>query len=268
MHYNTGRVRNGYIVKPGPLLRNATLESVDAPGSFVDVDLDLREYEGEWFDSNDVEGYLMEKGLQIDPQSSFVEGLITIPASNLLTESASPPAMFNSPHASASEMSLSPASSPTPILSETALELGTQRLFPELGTNSPNELWDSAATGWLMGSGDKTPDFLSSGWLGVSQPSSWELGDAVGANDTFMDYGASHLKEPEAPPRVEPKKNVTIDVSKLIDGEFNFLPAFCRTTTNFAIAELIKSGICLGRAPGFRKADVDRALSSSIIQVF
>jgi hypothetical protein len=38
--------------------------------------------------------------------------------------------------------------------------------------------------------------------------------------------------------------------------------------TNSSLTELIKTGICLGRAPGFRKKDVDRALNSAIIQVF
>jgi len=113
-----------------------------------------------------------------------------------------------------------------------------------------------------MGSGDKTPDFITSGWQGVDNPATWDFSDSVGL---YNDYGSSHLADPAAvvdttsstntsasaqTQKQKPaKKSVTIDVSKLID-------------------ELIKTGICLGRAPGFRKKDVDRALSSAIIQVF
>jgi hypothetical protein len=220
MHYNAGRIRNGYIVKPGPLQRQAILESTESPGAVVDIELDLSEYEGEWFDSNDVEGYLNEMGLQINPQSTFVEGRIVLPSTTANLLAGSPPAnIFDSPQPSNTDIDLTSmttattATPPTPMLSDTALELGTQRLFPELGAASPNTLWSTTATDWLMGSGDKTPDFLSSGWANINQPSGWDMGDAVG----FNNFDASNLAQPPAP-AVEEKKQVTVDVSKLIDG--------------------------------------------------
>jgi hypothetical protein len=224
MHYNTGRIRNGYIVKPGPLQRQAILESTESPGAMVDIDLDLSEYEGEWFDSNDVEGYLNEMGLLVNPQSSFVEGRIVLPATvaaNTLINDASPPShVFDSPPPSNADMDLvslstATATPPTPIMSDAALEAGMQRLFPELGASSPDTLWNSTAESWLMGSGDKTPDFLSSGWMNTSQPSGWDITDAVG----FEDYSISNLVS--RPAAVEEKKHVTVDVSKLIDGKFD-----------------------------------------------
>jgi hypothetical protein len=251
LHYNTGRVRNGYTVTPGPLYQQARLESADSPGVTVDIDLDLNEYEGQWFDSNDVEGYLEEKGIRIDPQSTFAEGLIRADSTGILP--GTPEAIFSPAHSPSIidyATTRSATTSPqTPVLSEAALELGTQRLFPELSgwETGSNSALDNAATGWLMGSGDKTPDFLSSGWLGVEAPSAWDFSDSVG--DSMDDFSASNLANPPST-AVEPvKKSITIDVSKLID-------------------ELIKTGICLGRAPGFRKRDVDRALNSAIIQVF
>jgi hypothetical protein len=221
LHYNTGRVRNGYLVKPGPLYRQARLESADAPGVSVDIDLDLNEYEGQWFDSNDVEGYLEEKGLRIDPQSTFAEGQIRADFTGVLPETPEP--VFSpsrSPGAGDNTTRSATMSPQTPVLSETALELGTQRLFPELSgwETGSNSAWDSTATGWLMGSGDKTPDFLSSGWLGVEAPSTWDFSDSVGTS--MDDFAATNLAEPPATV-VEPvKKNITIDVSKLIDGKF------------------------------------------------
>ncbi|TLD38827.1 GPI inositol-deacylase [Venturia nashicola] len=235
MHYNTGRVHNGYIVKPGPLQRQITLESVDGTGMPQEVmDFDLAEYEGQWFDSNDVEGYLESKGLHIDPQSTFVEWQTDDDVLDI----------FSSPSPSASGVeTVATTASPSPSTPRHAQDSDS---WNEIGVWDSNASWDTAATGWLMGSGDKTPDFLNSGWSSVKNPASWDFSDTVGPHSD--DYNASHLANAVAP-EPKTKKNVTIDVSKLID-------------------EIIKTGICLGRAPGFRKRDLDRALNSSIIQIF
>lgn len=222
-HYNTGRIRNGYIVKPGALQKHATLESTESPGALMDIDFDMSEYEGEWFDSNDVEGYLNEKGLYINPQSTFTEGQISVPNGSTLNSffnSNSPPAnIFDSPSSRSNEIELrsfsaagSTASPATPVMSESALELGTQRLFPELGAASPNTLWNNAAADWLMGSGNKTPDFLESGWSSYNKFSDWNMLDAVGMADGFAPSNIMPVQQTS-------QKQVTVDVSRFIDGE-------------------------------------------------
>ncbi|KAI9689881.1 MAG: hypothetical protein M1822_009763 [Bathelium mastoideum] len=55
--------------------------------------------------------------------------------------------------------------------------------------------------------------------------------------------------EGEADGKVLSKRQVTIDVTRLIE-------------------ELLKGGVCLGRAPGFRKKDVDRALEMAMIAAY
>ncbi|KAE9988823.1 hypothetical protein EG328_007427 [Venturia inaequalis] len=244
-HYNTGRVHNGYIIKPGPLQRQITLESVDGTGVPQEImDFDLTEYDGQWFDSNDVEGYLESKGLHIDPQSTFVEWQTDEDVLVLSKESSTPADIFSSPSPSASGVeTVATTISPSPSTPRPAQESND---WSEIGVWDSSASWDTAAAGWLMGSGDKTPDFLSSGWLSVDNPAAWDFSDTVGPS--FDDYGAPQLASVVGP-KPKTKKNVTIDVSKLID-------------------EIIKTGICLGRAPGFRKRDLDRALNSSIIQVF
>jgi hypothetical protein len=236
MHYNTGRIRNGYIVKPGPLQQRATLESTESPGAVMDIEFDLSDYEGEWFDSNDVEGYLNEKGLFIDPQSSFAEGQISVPNGSTLGSffnSDSPPAnIFDSPSSRPNDIDLhsltaagSTASPSTPVMSESAMDLGTQGLFPELGAASPNTLWNNAAADWLMGSGNKTPDFLESGWSSYNKFSSWDMLDAVGMVDG---YAPSNIM----PAQQTSKKQVTVDVSRFIDGECYMSVYESRTETN------------------------------------
>ncbi|QDS70645.1 hypothetical protein FKW77_000891 [Venturia effusa] len=245
-HYNTGRVYNGYIVKPGPLQRQVTLESVDGTGMPQEIeDFDLGAYEGQWFDSNDVEGYLESKGLHIDPQSTFVEWQTDDDVLIHAEGSSTPAYAFPSPSPSASGVeTVATTISRSPSAPRLAQE---SRDWSEIGVWDNSANWDTAVAGWLMGSGDKTPDFLSSGWSSVDNPAAWDFSDTVGAN--FDVHGAPRLASPAVVPKTRAKKNVTVDVSKLID-------------------EIIKTGICLGRAPGFRKRDLDRALNSSIIQVF
>lgn len=109
------------------------------------------------------------------------------------------------------------------MLSEESLELGTARLFPELGTLDPSTGLDSVATGWLMGSGDKTPDFLSSGWAQDNQVfASWN-GGLNDLGNVFGDWNMEELPQPAV--TVAPKKRtVTIDVDKFINGELGRWP--------------------------------------------
>lgn len=230
LHYSKRRVANAFIIKPGPMMAGmrqakARLESAEKSGEGYEIELDLREYEGEWFDANDVEGFLEEKGVRIEGMGSFAEAQIVDDPSIGRAAAASanggspegnnvfsPPSLSD---ASASGMAASPK---TPLLSETSLELGTSRLFPEL-----DALNDSIAMGWLMGSGDKTPDFLSSGWADDNGMfSSWDAGN----NNENMgnlfggDWGPEDGQQQPAATSGPKKRTVTIDVNKFINGEW------------------------------------------------
>jgi hypothetical protein len=63
------------IVSPQAL---ATLEDAAKSGLSVDMTVEIAGYEGEWFDPYDVEGYLAEKGISLDPASPFA--VIELPA--------------------------------------------------------------------------------------------------------------------------------------------------------------------------------------------
>ncbi|KAI9692040.1 MAG: hypothetical protein M1820_009575 [Bogoriella megaspora] len=77
--------------------------------------------------------------------------------------------------------------------------------------------------------------------------------DGLGA--ALMGNNGNMASATVVPPMNEPKetmpgwKNVTIDVTRMIE-------------------ELLKGGVCLGRTPGFRKKDVDRALETAMIAAF
>lgn len=64
--------------KIGPQML-AVLEQAALQDLTTDMTVDLLGYEGEWLDSYDVEGYLNEKGIFIDPSSSFAEIEMALP---------------------------------------------------------------------------------------------------------------------------------------------------------------------------------------------
>ena len=87
-HYPRKDTRGNIIAKPnswnirsiGPLrAKLARAENLADPSQSHDLDIDLTGFEGEWFDPNDIEGYLAEeKSCHIDPKASFAECLIDV----------------------------------------------------------------------------------------------------------------------------------------------------------------------------------------------
>ncbi|KAF3391036.1 hypothetical protein DPV78_011359 [Talaromyces pinophilus] len=63
----------------------------EAPHEFTSIDeiVSARGMAGDWFDSNDVEGYLREKGIQVDTQASFVTLPDDVPSPPLPSSSSS-----------------------------------------------------------------------------------------------------------------------------------------------------------------------------------
>ena len=222
LHYPKRKVANAFIVKPGPVMpgmrsAKARLENADKTGEAYDIDLDLQEYEGEWFDANDVEGFLEEKGVRVDGiNGTFADADLV----GDVTGSMSPASNVFTPSGLSDTTEVSPK---TPVLSEESLEFGAARLFPELAALDPSAGLDNMATGWLMGSGDKTPDFLRSGWAEDNQMfASWN-GGLNDIGNVFGDWNVNELPQPTK--AIVPKtRAVTIDVDKFINGEFGLKP--------------------------------------------
>jgi hypothetical protein len=232
LHYPKGQISNGYIIKPGPLPYVSRLEHTKTgmdPG--IEFDFDPQEYEGEWFDSGDVEGYLEAHGIRINPQSSYMAVTLSedSPIFRLLggsTNVASPPVFpresSNAPstRTNSTATTLSSPHTPQQIIeppaqfNEQTVDFGNGQMFPELG-GLQDSSWmndSNAAMDWLMGAGDRTPDFLNSGWVGVQEPSSWDFADAIPATEPTIPMPATQTGN---------KRTVTLDVWKMIDGKFH-----------------------------------------------
>ncbi|KAK5142939.1 hypothetical protein LTR04_002057, partial [Oleoguttula sp. CCFEE 6159] len=73
---------NSYNVRSVGPQNIVRLENTENKSHTPEMILDISGYEGEWFDPTDVEGYLAEKGIFVDPRSSFAEAeIFDLPAS-------------------------------------------------------------------------------------------------------------------------------------------------------------------------------------------
>ncbi|KAF2637430.1 hypothetical protein P280DRAFT_103389 [Massarina eburnea CBS 473.64] len=301
-HYPRKDAQGNIVARPnswtvrriGPVSSNMVRaeNSVD-PSKSYDMNIDLTGFEGEWFDACDVEGYLEhEKGCRIDPKSSFAEVLIDDNeepaaedlnvASNAFRMSYShPPPPRMSPDLQSDTPSFSGASSSSGSLSSmhTPTNDGTVTSGPSLDSifaqsNEPFGLdmdmgmnLNSLNANFPPTDFEKFAEFFDQPLgLDLAPGFDFTLSHSM-ANlpqinfDKDADMGALGLDLMGGPARTEgsveqipivrqkKKKAAWVDVSKLVD-------------------EIIKHGVCLGRAPGFRRKDVDMAFQASIITAF
>ncbi|KAK3713397.1 hypothetical protein LTR37_008589 [Vermiconidia calcicola] len=201
------------------LLENAAKSNIS-----TDMTVEIAGFEGEWFDPYDVQGYLEEKGIFIDPGSSFAEAEI-IEWSGV----ASPVRSLQKTSGSVRGRSTSP------------LIMGQENAVMN-GADVDYSQWDNfTAVGYS--------DVQNGSWMNFIQPgqsinqathltSPWEGYDINAASSVALANG--HLTPPIPPQR----RNILIDVSKFVQV-------------------LVYTAVCLGRSPGFRRRDVDRALALS-----
>lgn len=193
---------------------------------------DMTGFEGEWFDTNDVEGYLeVEKGCRIDPQASFAECLIDV--ENEASSSEVERACALSAGLGSASSSTGSSSSQCSLQSSLGTDLGTLNLLGTGPMSAQRNLEELDLTGLLDEPFSETPSqFIMESWNNMSGPSS------------------ASLFEPSLPVVKQKQKKVAwVDVSKFVE-------------------ELVQLGICLGRTPGFRRKDVDKAFKSALISAY
>ena len=182
------------------LLENAPRDQIS-----TEMTVQLAGFEGEWFDPYDVQGYLEEKGIFIDPTSSFAEAEIIEWPQNSAGGSTptsvppgTPPAAIPSPGRS------------TP-LTGTQIEKMINEADADLGQ------WNEFSNMQLTAVGYS--DAASGSWMNFMQPGeginpvpqemqapAWEM------NTTFMSNKSSMSPKPR-------RKSVIIDVTKFVKGK-------------------------------------------------
>ncbi|KAL6706403.1 hypothetical protein ACN47E_005509 [Coniothyrium glycines] len=232
-------LRNSWTVRQiGPLERRmARIQNLE-DGQYQDLEgVDLSGYAGEWFDANDVEGYLEEKfAFKLDPRSSLAACLIEEPEVFSMTQSAfRPPSISHSTSTDSSEVV-----TPPPTTLDGQLDVVPFGLDISMNTASTMKFPSDfpKANGYDMCYNqtlelDLAPDFN----YGFMDTSNMDLG---------LDVIGESFDSRVVPRQKKKKKSAWVDVSRLVD-------------------EIVKHSVCLGRAPGFRKKDVDMAVQKALV---
>jgi len=237
-------------------------ESTTDPSQTLDMQMDLTGYEGEWFDAHDVQGYLeAEKGCYINPKESFAEVMIDVDDQAYIARLGS---SLNSKNANmkldlSNIRRTSDSQSESPSLSNGSTS--TTSSSKSTPTNTMDNIFGQSETFGLDMGVNNYNDFSKLNDIDIAamfdQPLGLDLAPGFdsnmtsGFNNSFVDFSNLGLDsmggDREFPVVKQKQKQVAlVDVSKLIH-------------------EIIKHGVCLGRAPGFRRKDVDMAFQASLI---
>ncbi|KAF1831165.1 hypothetical protein BDW02DRAFT_505845 [Decorospora gaudefroyi] len=247
-------VRNGWTVRQiGPREKKThRLENTEDGRSEELNGVELDGFDGEWFDSHDVQGYLEEKyACRLDPKSSFAQCLVD-------EEDEAPASLPEGYHSTVRRAS---GESSALGLSPTITNSSTNSSASISPPNNTYKLPDTTAFGLdIPFHNSPTRDYPSDmaklnydlsfdQTLDLDLASGFDYG--FGGHSVFagVDLGLDMMAETvESLPVVKQKRKrlACVDVSRLLD-------------------EIIKSGICLGRAPGYRRKGVDMAVQKALI---
>lgn len=198
------KVRGG--LKRDDWVRSMGPQRLFPNGTTADVALDIPGYEGEWFDPEDVEGYLAEKGIFIEPQSSYAEIEMPIVGNDLLPPS---PPETQSERASSSQPSLGLPDTPPTVLFD--VQQGKQQQQQQYQPQNGGSLPQSGNIDILASTSFDNIDF-----------STFDL-SSVGYSDastgSFMNFLPS-TQYPDTTTNTAATTNVPITASTLFDKAF------------------------------------------------
>ncbi|CAK1357369.1 unnamed protein product [Cercospora beticola] len=241
------------------LLENAAQDRIS-----VDMTVEIAGMEGEWLDPYDVEGYLAEKGIRIDPSASFAEAEVTVPSVPPSTTSGTDSASsFGAPTPPADQSGFPFWQRPQQAYENVAMRKQSVTSFDAMDFD---DAWAASTVGFS--------DALTGSWMNFMQPgqgvtvhppldSQPSATTPTGATDLSWDGmhspGHTHLQAPDVRSpwtgkttqntAGQTKKSIILDVAKFL-------------------STLTESGMCLTRAPGYRRSDVDRALALASFDAF
>ncbi|EMF14011.1 uncharacterized protein SEPMUDRAFT_61970 [Sphaerulina musiva SO2202] len=225
----------------------ALLENAAKDNIAVDMTVEIAGFEGEWLDPYDVEGYLEEKGILLDPASSFAAVEVLLPPSRHVsdsktTHSTSPyvaegGGVVKTPSSnSVQQHRTTPPTAPRPFDREQLFHLHSMGIDASAYDSAAN-LITTTTTVITSSTGP-----CSSSTVGVSDPSS------LTGTGSWMHFFPQPGGEGGEGTQWT-KKTIIIDVAKFLKI-------------------LIVSGVCLSRTPGYTRRDVDRALALASFDAF
>jgi hypothetical protein len=185
----------------------AHLENAPWDQRKTDVVVQLAGFEGEWFDPYDVQGYLEEKGIFIDPTSSFAEAEIIEWPTGSVSGSAT-----SSHHPQTPPPALPSPGRSTP-LTGTQIEKMINEADADLGQWNDYSNMQLTAVGYS--------DAASGSWMNFMQPGEGINPIPQQTQQPVWEVNPAFISNKQALPLQPKRKNVIIDVSKFVKGEFS-----------------------------------------------
>jgi hypothetical protein len=256
---NSWTVNSWTVRQTGPFERHMMrLESV-ADGRWQDIGgVDLRDFEGEWFDAHDVQGYLEDRwACKIDMRSSFAQCLVS--------EEDLAPLQMSENDSVSSNFSHSPNSATGgPAQGSDALHC----FAPCYGLDA-SSFHRSSVSGGPRAADLSRPEILE---LPFDQALGLDLapGSSLGFSGTTgfnlgLNLELGGIGPTEGTPIVRRRRNKTawVDVTKLIRGKSG-------RNDSSEIGLIVNTGLiqhtcCLGRASGYRREKIDLALRGALV---
>ena len=242
---NSWTVQSWTVRRTGPFERHMMrLESV-ADGRWQDIGgVDFRDFEGEWFDAHDVQGYLEDRwACKIDPRSSFAQCLVS--------EEDLAPLLQMSEHDSNSS-SLDHRPVPCYGLDVSSFHHPSTTSFPratDVSRPDMAELPFDQALGLDLASGSS---------LGFPGNTGFDMGLDLDMGGVGQASGTTVVRQRRS-------KTAWVDVTKLIHGKPGHNNSQVRVELMLDIAGIIQHSYCLGRAPGFRREKIDSAVRGALV---
>ncbi|KAH7086288.1 hypothetical protein FB567DRAFT_67126 [Paraphoma chrysanthemicola] len=245
----------------GPLEKHMVrLENI-ADGRWQELDdVDLSAFEGQWFDAHDVQGYLEEHwGCRPNPKSSFAECIIEEDV-ELEAPGATHLERHDTSGRRASDASDTPELVHSTASSSTASSTTTSVSHPADLYKVPDPPFGLDMSYQAPQYSHGANDFSKFSHIDLSFDQTLGLDLAPG-----FDYGFPADNS-------FGEMNMALD---LMEDSREVLPVVKQTRKksavlqlNILVDEIIKHGVCLGRAPGFRRKDVDMAVKKALITAF
>jgi hypothetical protein len=195
--------------------------------------------DGQFYDAYDVEGYLAEKGIRLDPGATYAQ--IELPDEGSF-----------SPESSV-------ASSPT---DQTHLSASEPFSRPNHSTHYPG----FPNTGYTPSAPDSAPSRRS-----YAEPQTQFRPQIEERRSTAplvgQPYGTMSMTDDMYAYTFQPvkKTRVTIDIGRFVEGKSHCLLPLLSRHMLICNTEMAMAGTCLMRAPGFRRKDVNIALRRAVV---
>ncbi|KAL6171247.1 hypothetical protein ACJQWK_04184 [Exserohilum turcicum] len=248
---NVLQIKNGWTIEQLGLANkrvHKVQSTEDGRGHLTGVD--LHGFEGEWFDSHDVQGYLEERyACRLNPRSTFAECLIDIEEDEPTgshTSTSRQPSESDTKLSSTSHSYTNPATSCASTHASESLYNGNANNALDLDMGLDHDSVPKYPGGFpkLV-----DHDISFDQTLGLDLAPSFDYGFASNngfTTDAGMGIMGENLEGLQGAKQAR-KRSAWLDVTRLI-------------------YEIIRGGVCLGRAPGFRREDIDRAVKAALIQ--